>query len=329
MLSSDPDVSDWLICTACGTQFPTTGNNDDGQPPLTTCFICDDPRQYTPPSGQSFTTLRALSSSSSSPNTQRYANEFHPYPPDPRLTFIHTVPKFGIGQRCALLQTTPDGKNNILWDCLTLLDDATVAEIQYRGGLAAIVISHPHYYATHLLWARIFDCPVYLAAEDQRWLAQRDDARQVFLGPGETERDIVVGSAAAAKVLKLGGHFPGSLVLLFDGRLLVADTLVTTPAGLGSWEADAAGAPRRTGRPLGINTFTFMWSIPNMIPLPPDELAAMWKVLEKHEFRSTHGAFMGHDIEDRDGIKKRVLESMQIQVKAMGWPDHELIKMKA
>lgn len=66
-----------------------------------------------------------------------------------------------------------------------------------------------------------------------------------------------------------------------------------------------------------------------MIPLPPDKLAAMWKVLEKHEFRSTHGAFMGHDIEDRDGIKKRVLESMQIRVKAMGWLNYELLKMKA
>lgn len=133
-----------------------------------------------------------------------------------------------------------------------------------------------------------------------------------------------------ATVLKLGGHFPGSLVLLFDGRLLIADTLVTTPSGLGSWEKDASGAARmegHLGRPQGMNSFVFMWSIPNMIPLPPDEIAAMWKVLEKHEFRSTHGAFMGQDIEDNE-IKKRVLESMQIQVRGMGWHDHQMLAAK-
>lgn len=320
-MASYPDVSDWLICTACGTQFPT---GDDKQ--LTTCFICDDPRQFTPPSGQSFTTLHRLSSSPDHSVT----NEFHPYAQDDRITFIHTVPKIGIGQRCALIKT-PAG--NILWDCITFLDEETVLRIRQLGGISAIVISHPHYYSTHLLWARTFDCNVYLAGEDQRWLAQRDHERQIFLAPEETELDVPIGSKeSGVKVLKLGGHFPGSLVLLFDGRLLIADTLVTTPSGLGSWETDAAGTARtegHLGRPQGFNSFTFMWSIPNMIPLPPDDLAAMWKVLEKHDFRSTHGAFMGHDIEDKDGIKKRVLESMQIQVKAMGWPDHQLLKIKA
>jgi hypothetical protein len=58
------------------------------------------------------------------------------------------------------------------------------------------------------------------------------------------------------KAIKLGGHFPGSLVLLSEGRLLIADTLMTTPAGIGKWE------PRE--RPEGANTFCFMWSIPNV-----------------------------------------------------------------
>lgn len=329
-MSSYPDVSDWPICTACGTQFPTGDDDDDDKQRITTCFICDDPRQFTPPSGQSFTTLRRLSSESSSPTGHAVTNEFRPYSQDDRITFIHTVPKVAIGQRCALLRT-PAG--NILWDCITLLDDDTVQRIRQLGGIRAIVISHPHYYSTHLLWARTFDCSVYLAREDEQWLAQRDQHRQIFLAPGETELDLRIGgNESGVKVLKLGGHFAGSLVLLFDGRLLIADTLVTTPSGLGSWETDAAGTVRtegHLGRPRGMNSFTFMWSIPNMIPLPPDELAAMWKVLEKHDFRSTHGAFMGQDIEDKDGIKKRVLESMQIQVRAMGWSDHQLLKLKA
>lgn len=321
-MPSNPDTSDWLICTACGMQFPTADRRS-----LTTCFICDDPRQFTPPTGQSFTTLSTLSSSG-------YHNEFHPYPSDPRITFICTVPKVGIGQRCALIRT-PAG--NILWDCITLLDEDTIREVNGLGGIGAIVISHPHYYSTHLLWARAFDCRVYLAAEDEQWLSQRDASRQVFLGRGETEREVVLpetgGGAAVssgAKILKLGGHFPGSLVLLFDGRLMIADTLVTTPAGLGSWETDAIGARREKGhlgRPEGMNTFVYMWSIPNMIPLPPDDIARMWEVLERHDFVSTHGAFMGHDIED-DRIKSRVLESMQIQLRGMGWTGHALLVKK-
>lgn len=322
------ETIDWLICTACGTQFPAA---DRAQ--LTTCFICDDPRQFTPPTGQSFTTLRDLYQGA-------YRNEFVPYPQDERITFIYTTPKVGIGQRCALIKT-PAG--NILWDCITFLDTPTVHKILEMGGIQAIVISHPHYYSTHLLWARTFDCKVYLADEDKQWLAQRDDARQIFLGPDETEMDIPsihetcmtddkdVIIPSGAKALKLGGHFPGSMVLLFDGRLLIADTLVTTPSGLGSWETDATGTARThsyLGRPSGMNSFVFMWSIPNMIPLPPNEIANMWRILERYQFRSTHGAFMGQDIEDRE-LKRRVLESMQIQIKAMGWPGHQMLDLKA
>lgn len=307
---SPPASSDWLICTACGTQFPTADRQS-----LTTCFICDDPRQFTPPSGQSFTDLSSLLSQNS------HQNVFKQYQHDDRITFIYSEPKVGIGQRCALIRT-PTG--NILWDCITLLDEATKDRVNELGGIKAIVISHPHYYSTHLLWARAFNCKVYLAAEDSKWLAQTDPERQVFIPEGETETDILAGSGV--KALKLGGHFPGSLVLLFDGRLFVADTLLTTPAGLGSWTRDAMGTERmgHLGRPAGMNSFAFMWSIPNMIPLSPEEIEHMWGVLGGHEFKSTHGAFMGTDIED-EGLKWRVLESMEIQVRRMGWADHPFL----
>lgn len=307
---------DWLICTACGTQFPTADHQQQ-----TRCFICDDPRQFTPPSGQSFTTLGSIVSSLAG-----YKNVFHRYDKDGRLTFIYTVPKFAIGQR-AILVKTPAG--NVLWDCITLLDNATVEQINKLGGLKAIVISHPHYYTNHLQWAKAFGCPVYLAAEDKQWLAQTDPERQVFLEPGTTEKLIKLdGQDSGATILKLGGHFPGSLVLLFDGRLLVADTLLTTPAGMGNWETDAVGTKREghLGRTQGANSFAFMWSIPNMIPLSPEEISGMWDVLGKHQFRSTHGAFMGHDIED-EKIKARVLESAKIQVSRMGWKDHAFLSV--
>ncbi|KAI1492939.1 metallo-beta-lactamase family protein [Biscogniauxia mediterranea] len=332
--SPNDDTGSWLICTACGTQFPTSDPAAQQ-----TCFICDDPRQFAPPTGQSFTTLDALRAPGSG-----YKNEFTPLLPinsnnpssspspsssndDDTETFtsIHTTPRFAIGQR-AILVRTPRG--NILWDCLTLLDAATVAEIASRGGLAAIVISHPHYYTTHLEWSRAFSCPVYLAAEDARWLAQRpapssqQSPQQIFVPETETEYDVPVGGAPSGfTVLKLGGHFPGSGVGLYRGRLLVADTLVTTPSGVG-------GYGRRGQRPRGMNSYAFMWSIPNMIPLAPADLARMWGVLRRHEFRSTHGAFPGLDIVGADGaeMKRRVLESMQIQIRHSGHEDHALLK---
>lgn len=290
-------VAGWLVCTACGTQFPTPDRRA-----VRTCHICDDPRQYVPPSGQTFTTLAAL--------RETHRNEFTTYAPDPRLTAIATTPRFAIGQRAFLIRT-PAG--NVLWDCVTLLDEETIARVNELGGVKAMVISHPHYYTTHAQWARAFGCPVYVAAEDASWTTM-DSAHRVLLTSAETD---VEGTGALA--IKLGGHFPGSLVLLFDGRLFVADTLVTTPAGLGEWHVDGTGAARE--KPPGLNTFSFLWSIPNAIPLGVDELARMWGILKAYGFAATHGAFQGMDIED-GRVKQRVLDSMQIQARFMGHEKH-------
>ncbi|KAK6204151.1 hypothetical protein LQW54_008385 [Pestalotiopsis sp. IQ-011] len=326
----DPELSgSYLVCSMCGTQFPTTDRDA-----LRTCFICDDPRQYTPRAGQSFTTLdeirgggkykntfQPLLESSSSISSEEEASTF---------TSIVTEPKLAIGQRAILIRT-PAG--NVLWDCVTLLDEATIQKINDIGGLAAIVISHPHYYTTHAAWSRAFGgCPVYLAGEDRGWTTLSCPA-QVFLAEDQTEFDVPLpGSAASPGVLalKLGGHFPGSLVLLYRSRLLIADTLYTTPAGMGNWDVDALGAAREGGRPPGLNSFSFMWSIPNMIPLAPDEIERMWNVLKKHEYVSTHGAFVGMDIIGKDAgeMRKKVFESMQIQVRYMGHGVHTLLSEK-
>ncbi|PNY29216.1 Uncharacterized protein YmaE [Tolypocladium capitatum] len=294
-------IADWLICKACGTQFPTSDRSALG-----TCHICDDPRQYVPPSGQAFTTLAELQ--------QTHRNEFTTYAPDPRLTLIATTPKFAIGERAFLIRT-PGG--NVLWDCITLLDEETMARIDELGGLKAIVISHPHFYTTHVQWARAFKCPVYIAAEDKPWTTM-DSKHQVLVT--ETETDI---GGTGALAIKLGGHFPGSLVLLFDGRLFIADTLLTTPAGLGRWHVDGTGEARQ--KPPGLNTFSFLWSIPNAIPLGVDELARMWAILKAYGFEATHGAFLGMDIED-GLVKQRVLESMQIQTRYMGHEQHAFMR---
>lgn len=297
----DPaSTSAWLICQTCGTQFPS-----EDRSVVKSCHICDDPRQYVPAAGQTFTTHGDL--------VEKHSNEFIPYEKDSRITFIVTKPKLAIGQR-AILISTPQG--NVLWDCLTLLDNDTIAKINEMGGLKAVVISHPHYYSTHVQWGQAFNCPVYIASEDKVWTTM-DSPHQTLV----TDIDTKAGGTDAV-IIKLGGHFPGSLVLLWEGHLLVADTLMTTPAGLGKWDLDANGDRRE--KPPGLNSFTFLWSIPNAIPLSADEMLRMWDILSKYDFKSTHGAFLTTDIED-PAVKQRVLDSMQIQAKFMGNRDHAIM----
>ena len=150
-----------------------------------------------------------------------YKNTFTQDEVEKRMWSISTEPKFGIGQRAILLETD---EGNVLWDCIAYIDDETIETIKGKGGLKAIVISHPHYYTTHLEWAKAFDCPVYISLEDETWLSQRDtEGGRKFIN-GATE-EIIPGVIAA----KPGGHFPGSLVLLWNKMLMIADTLLTVP----------------------------------------------------------------------------------------------------
>lgn len=118
------------ICRTCGTQFAASE-----QPPQT-CPICSDQRQYVGYNGQTWTTLAKLRADS-------YHNEFRAQ--EPGLTGIGTIPTFAIGERALLLQH-PQG--NVLWDCISLLDEETIEGINHLGGLNTIAISHPHYYST-------------------------------------------------------------------------------------------------------------------------------------------------------------------------------------
>lgn len=105
----DPATTDqWLVCTVCGTQFPTTDRTA-----VTTCFICDDRRQFVPESGQSFTMVASLKELDS----PKHQNVFTPYAADRRITYIRTEPSYGIGQRATLISTPAGG--NVLWDCIT------------------------------------------------------------------------------------------------------------------------------------------------------------------------------------------------------------------
>src|SRR5437764_4953687 len=175
------------ICKACGTQFPEASR------PPSACPICCDARQFVPKSGQEWTTLEKLRGD--------HRNAFRQY--EANLIGIGTVPEFAIGQ-LALLIRTPDG--NFLWDCIMLVDDATVEMISAMGGLRGIAISHPHYYSAMLEWSAAFEnAPIFLHAADREWVMQAGKAIEFWDG---ARKEL----AAGLTLSHCGGHFAGGTV---------------------------------------------------------------------------------------------------------------------
>lgn len=180
---------------------------------------------------------------------------------------IYTVPKLAIGQR-AFLCLGDAASGNVLWDCVTYLDEETVQHVKALGGIRAIVISHPHYFSTSAQWAEVFDCDLFIAAEDQQWLGNRGTNHRLKLWEGDklylpyARGSSDVSDESDLVVVKTGGHFPGSSVLWWKSmkKLLIADTIMIVPSGL--YHVD---------RLPGTSSFSFMWSYPNYVGyvLPP------------------------------------------------------------
>jgi len=242
-----------FICVTCGT-----GYADSATPPAR-CPICEDERQYVGLEGQKWTTLDQL----------RRDHHNHIQQEEPDLTSIVTEPKFGIGERAFVLQT---GEGNLLWDCISLIDDATIAHIRGLGGLRAIAISHPHYYTTMVEWSRAFgNIPIYLHASDREWVMRPDDA--VAFWDGETKP--LFGGLT---LVRGGGHFAGG-------------TLLHWPAGAGGQGALLAGdiiqvVPDR-------RWVSFMYSYPNYIPLSATAVERVVSAVEPFSFDRIYGAFSG------------------------------------
>jgi hypothetical protein len=241
-----------FLCTACGTSYPAA------EVPPAACAICEDERQYVPTGGQGWTTWAALAA--------RHANAWRLHRPG--LLSVQTEPGFAIGQR-AFLVRTPAG--NVLWDCVALLDGATEALVRGLGGLAAIAISHPHYYTTMQDWAAAFGAPVHLHAADRAWVQRPDPA--VRFWEGET-----LAVLPGVTLVRLGGHFPGGTVLHWaadGGTLLSGDIVQVTPGG---------------------RFVSFMWSYPNLMPLPGAEVGAIAGRLEGWRYERIYGAFAGREV---------------------------------
>jgi hypothetical protein len=187
------------------------------------------------------------------------------------LVGIGTQPSFAIGQR-ALLVRTPEG--NLLWDCITLIDDATIHEVRELGGIRAIAISHPHYYSSMVEWSRAFDAPVFLHSADRQWVMRPDRSIEFWSDETKTLWD-------GMTLIRAGGHFEGGTVLHW-------------PAG-----ADGRGA-LLSGDILQVaqdrRWVSFMYSFPNYIPLPAAEIDRIVASVEPFDFDRIYGAWWDRNV---------------------------------
>ena len=238
-----------FICTTCGTQYPPANAPRGG------CMICQEERQYVNPLGQSWTTLEQMR------RTHRNAFGQH----EPGLIGIGTVPGFAIAQRALLVKTSG---GNVLWDCISFIDVATFEIVGALGGVAAIAISHPHYYSSMVEWAQAFGAPVWLHAADRQWVARPDPV--VRFWDGETHP-----IAPGATLIRCGGHFAGGTVLHWangaggKGALLSGDIVQVMPD----------------------KNVSFMRSYPDLIPLDATSVQHIANVLEPWAFDPIYGAW--------------------------------------
>ena len=245
------------ICRTCGVQF----SESDTPPP--DCPICLDPRQYVGWEGQQWTTMDGLIGDG-------YRNELRSE--ESRLLGIGITPSFSIGQRALLVQT-PGG--NVLYDCVSLLDESATAEIRGLGGIDYICFSHPHFYDSMVEFSRAFDDAVIVVPEADREHVMRPaesvrywDGQPLELVPGVT-------------LIQCGGHFDGSSVLHWqdgaDGRgaLLVGDSITVVP-------------DRRY--------VSFMTSYPNLIPMSAAKVRGIVDAIAPYRFDRIYGGWWGRNV---------------------------------
>ncbi|HEY2327160.1 MAG TPA: hypothetical protein VGH52_06720 [Gaiellaceae bacterium] len=242
------------------------------------CSICEDPRQYIPAEGQLWV---------------RYDDFLSDHRADIRddngILGIGCDPEFGIGQRALLVKSNA---GNVLWDCIPLLDRTIIDRINAEGGLAAIAVCHPHFYTSMVEWAHTFGCPVWLHEADRKWVMRPDPLIRFW--DGETNP-----LGGGVTLVRCGGHFAGGQVLHWrEGRALLSGDIATVVAD------------RRF--------VSFMYSYPNLVPLPASTVRRIGDALEPFEFEKVYGAWWGRVIA-RDG-SATVRRSVERYIRAVTDP---------
>jgi hypothetical protein len=258
-----------FLCTTCGTQYAASN-----QPPAA-CAICQDDRQYLKITGQQWTTQEQL----------RLTHRNSLRQEEPGLIGIGIEPQFAIGQRALLVR---NGKGNVLWDCIPLLDNALVELVTAIGGIQAIAISHPHYYSSMVDWSCAFGgVPIYLHAADRRWVMHPDDAIVFWDSHTRPLGDDLT-------LVHCGGHFDGGTVLHWPGgaggrgALLTGDILQVVPDR---------------------KHVSFMYSYPNYVPLSAAAVDRIVRAVEPFDYDRVYGAFW--DLTIQQNAKAAVVGSAE------------------
>jgi hypothetical protein len=238
------------VCGTCGNHYPETAS-----PPLA-CIICEDERQWVPPSGQRWTTLAELSAA----GHQSVVREL-----EPGLIGIGAHPPVAIGQRALLVHTA---EGNLLWDPSGYIDESAIQAVRKAGGLRAVAASHPHFYGASVEWSHAFDAEILLPEADVHWFTRPDRAVRTWSGTLSVLPGVVI--------VQCGGHFPGSAVVHWAGgasgagALLTGDTIFVTP---------------------GEDRVTFVWSAPNRLPLSERAVRGVAEAVKPYQFDRIYGGW--------------------------------------
>lgn len=251
------------ICETCGVQYESTVAAPEQ------CTICNEERQYVNPNGQTWTTLEQMSQSGNFKNEITSDEE--------NLYSIRTTPAFGIGQTAYLIQ---NNSFNLLWDCISYIDQETVDAIKDLGGIDAIALSHSHYYSSQVEWAEAFGAEIYIHEDDQKWVMRPSENIVFWSGDSlELNEGLVLH--------RLGGHFKGAAIAEWKNPAIQKGILL--PGDIVRVMADR-------------NWVSFMYSYPNFIPLPASTVRRMAERLDRLNFSVVYDAF--HRIIKEDaGVK--------------------------
>lgn len=244
-----------ILCATCGVE--------SDEPLPETCPICADERQWVPLHGQVWTSTDVHA---------RDGMRIDVVEDESGLWAVTSQPAVGIGQRALLVQT-PAG--NLLWDPIGTITDAAVAQVRELGGLVAVAASHPHMFGVQSAWAEALDARVLVNRRDASWIQRQHPRIELW----DEEVELLPG----VRLLRFGGHFPGSAMVLWEqgsageGSLLAGDTIQPKP--------DRAS--------LG-----FMRSFPNNIPMSPGVVRRIADRVAALRFRRIYGNIPGQLIED-------------------------------
>ncbi|WP_250633126.1 MBL fold metallo-hydrolase [Pinirhizobacter soli] len=244
-----------FICITCGTQY------EPSDAPPEDCPVCVDERQYVNWDGQQWATHAELQAQ----NKLRIEED--------NGVFALSMPAgFAIPQRAMHL---PTDAGNILFECVSMVNDEAVRALHARGGVDRIIISHPHFYTSMVEWSEALGgVPILLNAADREWVKRSSPRIEFWEGDHHVLSPDVT-------LIRTGGHFPGCTALHWKNGPRPGGTLF------------AGDTPQVV---FDRRHVTFMYSYPNYMPMKPSDVRTMRERLAGFEFEDVYGYTWGRNI---------------------------------